>query len=76
MIKIDELLIIDWITIHFGKNPKNGGNPWERGLQNLTYPYMKGSGVKNCQNHPYVHEWKTFYYYSEDAELLPALVEE
>ena len=24
---MDELLIIDWITIHFGKNPKNGGNP-------------------------------------------------
>ena len=26
-IKIDELLTIDWITIHFGKNPKNGGKP-------------------------------------------------
>ena len=24
---MEELLIIDWITIHFGKNPKNGGNP-------------------------------------------------
>ena len=26
-IRIDELLIIDLITGHFGKNPKNGGNP-------------------------------------------------
>ena len=24
---MDESLIIDWITIHFGKNPKNGGSP-------------------------------------------------
>ena len=24
---MDELLIIDWITIHFGENPKNGGSP-------------------------------------------------
>ena len=24
---MDELLIIDWITIYFGKDPKNGGNP-------------------------------------------------
>ena len=30
---------------------------WERGLKNLTYPYM-GVGGKNCQNHPYViNEW-------------------
>ena len=27
IIRKDELLIIDWITIHFGKNPKIGGNP-------------------------------------------------
>ena len=26
-IKIYELSIIDWITIHFGKNPMNGGRP-------------------------------------------------
>ena len=25
-----------------------------RGLKNLTYPYMRVWGVKNCQNHPYV----------------------
>ena len=27
IIKIDELLIIDWIPIHFGKNSKTAGNP-------------------------------------------------
>ena len=26
----------------------------ERGLENLTYPFMSVEGVKNCQNHPYV----------------------
>lgn len=25
--KIDLKLLIDWITIHFGKKPKNGGSP-------------------------------------------------
>ena len=30
----------------------------ERGLKNLTYPYMGVGGVKNYQNHPYViNEW-------------------
>ena len=35
MIKIDELLIIDWIPVHFGKNPANGSNsPRERRDEN------------------------------------------
>ena len=30
----------------------------ERGLKNLTFPYMGVGEVKNCQNRPYViNEW-------------------
>ena len=38
----------------------------ERGLKNLTYPYMGVGGVKNFQNLPYViNEWPITFYYVE-----------
>lgn len=46
-IKIEFILLIDWITIHLGRNPKNGGRPPNDNKEiNILY-FINGLSLKN-----------------------------
>lgn len=39
------LLVIDWITNHFGKNPKNGGSPPKDNRDKKSVNLVKGDSL-------------------------------
>ena len=48
----------------------------EKGLKNLTYPYMGVGGVKYCQNHPYViNKWPLISYLAFECMELSAVIQ-
>lgn len=47
IINIDIKFLIDWITIHLGKNPKKGGRPPKDKSEINILNFIKGKLLKN-----------------------------
>lgn len=45
-IKIEFIPLIDWMTIHLGRNPKNGGNPPKDSKEINILNLIKGDWLK------------------------------